>query len=153
VAQPTPEAAHLRFQELLALPRFYPYVSLLTQPSREYMARLPMSRGFMAYILYGMVGHRTEVDVRGDLALIYYVDTPFISPHYLTRGPDGWQIDIMAELRNSLEVTGGEYTWLVRDSGDEYSRRFADRTIKIRKWHRIRGGDNRALRIGRKARR
>jgi len=51
-------------------------------------------------------------------------------------------------MRNSLEITGGEYTWLLRDSGDEYSRRFADRTIKIGKWHRVRGGDNRPLRTG-----
>jgi hypothetical protein len=153
VPQPTPEAAHLRYLELLALPRFYPDVSLFTPESRRYMASLPMSRAFMAYLLYGMIGHQTKVDVRGDLALVYYTDTPFISPHYLARGPDGWQIDIMAEMRNSLEVTGGKYTWLVRDSGDEFSRRFADRTIKIGKWHRIRGGDNRALRIGLKARR
>jgi hypothetical protein len=153
VPQPTPEAAHLRYLELLALPRFYPYVSLFTPESQRYMASLPMSRAFMAYLLYGMIGHRTKVDVRGDLALVYYTDTPFISPHYLARGPDGWQIDIMAEMRNSLEVTGGKYTWLVRDSGDEFSRRFADRTIKLGVWHRIRGGDNRALRIGLKARR
>ena len=148
VPQPTPEAARLRYLELLALPRYYPDVSLLTEESQQYMRGLPMSRAFKAYLLYGFFGRQTSVDVRGDLALIYYTDTPFISPHYLRRGPAGWQLDIIAEMRNSLEVTGGEYTWLLRDSGDEYSQRFADRTVKIGKWHRVRGGDNRPLRTG-----
>lgn len=148
VPQPTPEAARLRYLELLALPRYYPNVSLLTEESQRYMATLPMSRAFMSYLLYGWYGREITVDVRGDLALIIYTNTPFSSPHYLRRGPDGWQLDIIAEMRNSLEVTGGEFTWLVRDSGDDFSQRFADRTIKIRKWLRIRGGDNRELRTG-----
>jgi len=150
--QPTPEAARQRFIELLALPRFYPHVNLLTRESQEYMNSLPMSNGFRAYLLYGIVGQRVGVDVRSDLALIYYTDTPFISPHYLRRQPDGWQLDIMAELRNSLELSGSYYTWMLRDSGDDFSQRFADRTIKIRSVSRVRGGDNRQLRTGYRAR-
>lgn len=148
VPQATPEEARNRYLELLALPRFYPFVSLLTPESREYLSRLPWSRGFQAYLLYDWYGRKVAVDVRDSLALIYYTDTPFVSPHYVRRGPTGWQMDIMAELRNSLEVTGGEYTWLLRDSGDDFSKAFADRTIVIRQWHRIRGGDNRPLRTG-----
>lgn len=148
VPQPTPEAARLRYLELLSLPRYYPRVTLLTEESQQYMAGLPMSRAFQAYLLYGWYGREIEVDVRGDLALIIYTNTPFSSPHYLRRGPAGWQLDIIAEMRNSLEVTGGRFTWLVRDSGDDFSQRFADRTIKIDNWLRIRGGDNRPLRTG-----
>ncbi len=104
VPQPTPEAAHERFLELLALPRFYPFVRLLTTESQQYMNSLPMSNGFRAYLLYGSFGRKVGVDVRGDLAMIYYTDTPFISPNYFRRGPDGWQMDIIAELEKQSGV-------------------------------------------------
>jgi uncharacterized protein len=149
VPQPTPEAAWQRELELLALPHFYPFVTLYTPESQQYMAGLPMSNGFKSYLLYGIFGRKIGVDVRGDLAMIYYTDTPFISPQYLRKGPNGWQLDVIAELRNSLEYGGSDYTWTLRDSGDDFSQRFADRTIKIRSSiYRVRGGDNRRLRTG-----
>jgi hypothetical protein len=93
------------------------------------------------------------VDERGNLAMLYYTDDPFLSPKFFRRTPDGWQMDKVAEVMNSEEVVGMWYTWRLRVSGDDFSQVFADMYTPMlipgmmSDFYRVAGGDNRALRV------
>ena len=120
--------------------------------SRAYLQRwLPLSPAFNAYLLASEYGRRYLVDERGDMAMLYYTDDPFVSPKFFRRTPDGWQMDIDAEVANSQEVAGMWYTWRLRVSGDDFSQVFADRYTPMlipgmrEDFYRVAGGDNRAL--------
>ena len=145
------EAAHRRQQEWLALGCRDVDVPLFTQQSRSYLRTLPFSPAFCAYLLANEYGRRYEIDERGDLALLYFTNDPFVSPHFLRRTPEGWQIDVVAEVANTQEAVGLWYTWRLRVSGDDFSRVFADRYTPMLgipgadDFYRVAGGDNRAL--------
>jgi hypothetical protein len=149
--QPSVEAAHRRLQEWHALGCPDVDVPLFTPSSRSYLGTLPLSPAFCAYLLAAEFGRHYEIDERGDLALLYFTDDPFVSPHFLRRTPEGWQIDIVAEVANTQEAVGLWYTWLLRVSGDDFSRVFADRYTPMQgipgqdDFYRVAGGDNRAL--------
>ena len=150
--QPSVEEAYRLHQEWLALGGGQMDVPLFTPASRAYLQRwLPLSPAFNAYLLAGEYGRRYLVDERGDLAMLYYTDDPFVSPKFFRRTPDGWQMDIAAEVANSQEVAGMWYTWRLRVSGDDFSQVFADRYTPMlipgmrEDFYRVAGGDNRAL--------
>jgi hypothetical protein len=95
-------------------------------------------------------GHAYAIDERGDHAMLYFTGTPFTSPQFFHLGPQGWQIDIPAEIRNSQEFVATYYTWGFYRSGDIYSKVLADRYERIdgrgfQDFFRVRGGDDRAL--------
>jgi uncharacterized protein len=150
--QPSVEAAYRLHQEWLALGGGQVDVPLITSASQTYLRRLPLSPAFNAYLLATEFGRRYAVDQRGDLAMLYYTDDPFLSPKFFRRTADGWQMDIFAEVANSQEATGFWYTWRLRVSGDDFSRVFADRYTPmdvpgVDDFYRVAGGDNRALTI------
>jgi len=127
-------------------------VPLFTPASRQYLHRLPLSPALNEYLLAAEYRRRYLVDERGDLALLYYTDDPFLSPKFFRRTPDGWQMDVVAEVRNSQEVAGMWYTWRLRVSGDDFSQVFADLYSPMLipgmdDFYRVAGGDNRALPI------
>ncbi|HUR96419.1 MAG TPA: TPM domain-containing protein [Gemmatimonadales bacterium] len=146
------EAAYRLQEEWLALGGGQVDVPLFTPRSREYLRNLPMSPAFNGYLLASQYGRRYVVDERGDLAMLYYTDDPFLSPKFFRRGPEGWQVDIIAEVANSQEAAGMWYTWQLRVSGDDFSRVFADLYTPMLipgmdDFYRVAGGDNRALTI------
>ncbi|MGH7629928.1 MAG: TPM domain-containing protein [Gemmatimonadales bacterium] len=148
--QPTAEQAIRRYQEWLALGSGQIDVPLFTPASRDYLRRLPISRAFNEYLLANEYGRAYEIDERGDLAMLVYTDDPFLSPKFLHRETGGWQVDIAAEVANSQEAVGTAWTWRLRDSGDEFSRVFADRYTPMDvfgadEFYRVAGGDNRSL--------
>lgn len=148
--QPTVQAAHRNFLEWLALDRHVGNVPLFTARSQQYLAALPLTRGYKAGWLALEYGKAFSVDERGDLAMLYFTGTPFVSPHFFRRTPEGWQLDVTGELVNTLEAIGGWYSWFLLDSGDEYSRVFADRYLPFDDagfgiYYRVAGGDNRLL--------
>jgi hypothetical protein len=146
------EAAHHRFQEWLALGCRDVDVPLFTPDSRKYLRSLPLSPALCAYLLAAEYGRRYQLDERGDLALLYFTDDPFVSPHFFRRTPEGWQTDAAAEVANTQEAAGFWYTWRLRVSGDDFSQVFADRYTPmlmpgtgVYDFYRVAGGDNRAL--------
>jgi uncharacterized protein len=150
--QPSVEAAYRRHLEWLALGGGQVDVPLFTAASQNYLRHLPMSPAFNAYGLATEYGRRYEVDQRGDLAMLYYTDDPFLSPKFFRRTADGWQMDVYAEVANSQEAAGFWYTWRLRVSGDDFSQVFADRYTPmdvpgVYDFYRVAGGDNRALTI------
>jgi uncharacterized protein len=150
--QPSVEAAYRRHHEWLAMGGGQVDVPLFTPASQTYLRRLPMSPAFNAYLLATEFGRRYTVDQRGDLAMLYYTDDPFLSPKFFRRTADGWQMDVFAEVANSQEAAGFWYTWRLRVSGDDFSRVFADRYTPmavpgVDDFYRVAGGDNRALTI------
>ena len=148
--QPTVQAAHARFLEWLALERHVATIPLFSPRSQQYLASLPLTRAYKAGWLAMEYGKKYAVDERGDLAMLYFTGTPLVSPHFFRRTEAGWQLDLQGELMNTLEAIGGWYSWVLLDSGDEYSRVFADRWMPFDDagfgtYYRVAGGDNRRL--------
>lgn len=152
----TPAEALQLYEEWLRDAQNQIDVPLFAPGSAEALAPFPMTVAYNDYILFGEYGQRYTVTVRDDLAILVFTTTPLVSPHFFRRSADGWQMDIAAEIRDTQEVVGGPLTWRMRDSGDDYSRAFADlyedygRSAPIL---RVRGGDNRYLPIPDRSRR
>ena len=151
--QPTVEEAYHLQQEWLALGGGQADVPLFTRASRYYLEHyLALSPALSEYLLATQYGLHYKVDERGDLAMLYYTDDPFLSPKFFRRTPDGWQMDLIAEALNSKEWSGLWYTWQLVDSGDDFSHMFADMYTPIpvpgtADFYRVAGGDNRWLTI------
>lgn len=143
--QATPEDAYASYLKWLRDGQFQSDLPLFTPATQQFLHRLPLTRAYNDYILLGEYGQAYTVTVRGDLALLAFTTTPFVSPHFLRRTHAGWQIDLVAEIRNTVEYAGGPYSWGIRSSGDDYTRAFADRFVHYSRALRVAGGDNRAL--------
>ncbi len=143
--QPTPEAAYHRYLEWLARGNYATDVPLFTPLSQEYNATLTMTRGFNDHVLMMEYGKPYRVDQRGDLALLYFTTDPLLWPHFLRRTPQGWVIDMWAEVLDVRNYSGWWYTWGLLDNGDEFATTFADRYASYGGLLRVRGGDNRPL--------
>ena len=150
--RPSVEAAYRSHLEWLALGGGQVDVPLFTPASQAYLRGLPLSPAFNTYLLATVYGRRYRIDQRGELAMLYYTDDPFLSPKFFRRTPEGWQVDLVAEVANSRETVGFYWTWQLRVSGDDFSRVFADRYAAMPvpgtdDYYRVAGGDNRALTV------
>ncbi len=143
--QVSPEDAYRAYLSWLQAGRFDFEVGVLTPETRDYLARFPMTPAYFDYILLQEYGHDYAMLTRGDLAMLVFRSSPLVSPHFFRRGPDGWQIDLVAEVANTANITGGVYVWTYRGRDDAYSNRFADELIKIGNYMRLVHGDNRML--------
>lgn len=143
--QTTPEATYERYLAWLACGRPDAQVELFTPESKRHIASFPMTRAYFDYLLMQEYGRAYRVDVRGDLALLYFTDDPLVCPHFLVKRERGWQMDIAAEVRNTTNRVGGVYIWDYRGQDDSYTRAFGDQLVKIDGYVRLAGGDNRKL--------
>ena len=143
--QPTPEDAFVSYLQWLRDGQFQSDLPLFTPATQQFLHSLPITQVYNDYILLGEYGQAYTITVRGDLALLTFTTTPFISPHFFRRTPAGWQMDLAAELRNTREYGGGPYTWGIRSSDDDFTRAFADQFVDYQGALRVAGGDNRAL--------
>jgi uncharacterized protein len=144
--QPTVEEAYRRYLEWVALDVYVPDVPLFTGESVGWLEGLTMTRPFLRFLLSSELGAPHAVDERGRFALLYFTRDPLLGPHFFRRGPAGWQMDMMAEVRNTRNYGGGWASWGMLDSGDDFSSTFADRIVDYGGGLlRIAGGDNRPL--------
>jgi uncharacterized protein len=144
-AQDSPAGTYNAYLAWLAQPIFDANVDLFTAESRNYLSRLPISPAYRQFILFGEYGKRYRVDERGDLALVYFTGTPFVSPHFFVNEGGVWRMDMVAEVRDTVERVGGIYTWDYRGQGDRHTQAFSDLLIDLQGYRRFRDGDNRAL--------
>ena len=140
----TPADTYARYVEWMALDRYDPHVDLFTEQSRTYLAGLRMTRGYWEFMLLGEAGLRFIVDERGDLALLIFTDSPLNDPHFFRRRDAVWEMDIVAEVRNT-QNTAGIYTWQWRGRDDDFTRAFSDKLVTLKGYTRLIGGDNREL--------
>lgn len=145
VPQPTVEEAWQKFVAWESEPYEYVDVTLLTPDTRDFLRREPMSRAYFDFIVMGDYGQPHVVRRSGDVAMLVFTRSPFISPYYLRHTPAGWQMDIVGSIRNSAELVGGAFTWEWRDGRDDYSRAFSDQVIQVGNTLRVAGSDNRPL--------
>jgi uncharacterized membrane protein YgcG len=143
--QPTVEETYRHYIEWLSEPRLYTDVELFTEPSRAFLATFPATPAYTEYLLLGEYGRAYQVLVRGDLALLYFTDDPFLSPHLFRRSEAGWQMDLAAELRDTREYVGAPWTWTLVQQDDDFTRAFVDRYTMIGPIMRVAGGDNRPI--------
>lgn len=140
----TPTDTHTRHLEWLTLERYDPSVGLFTEQSRAYLAGLPMTPGYRDFILLGLAGLRFVVEERGDLALLIFTSSPLTDPLFFRRRHGAWEMDVVAEVRNTQNTTG-LYAWQWRGRDDDFTRAFADKLVTLKGYQRLIGGDNREL--------
>jgi hypothetical protein len=137
------EASYERYLTWLARGRFETDLALFTPRTRAFLARWPMTPGYLEHVLDLEEGREVEILERGDRALLFCVDDPFVAPHFFVRGAEGWQIDLASEAREVLDVVGGPYAWAFRDATAPALAPFADELVRLDGFLRVRGGDNR----------
>jgi hypothetical protein len=143
--QATPEETYEKYIEWIVAQEFAPRVSIFTPGTQNYLASFPMSKAYFNFLLMQEYGRQYKIDTRGDVALLYFTSDPLVSPHFFVKSAAGWQMDIVAEIRNSKSISGGIYIWSYLGSKDIYSRTFNDKLVSIKGYRRIRDGDNREL--------
>jgi uncharacterized protein len=124
--QPTPGDALVRYHEAMRDGHYEPDLSLYTPQSQLLLRSFQVSRPFAEFILLSEYGHSYKIVQRGDLAILFFTNTPLVSAHLFRRTPEGWQIDFIAEVRDTREFVGSPYTWTMVLTGDDYSTAFSD---------------------------
>ncbi|MEP7001851.1 MAG: hypothetical protein ABI969_15290, partial [bacterium] len=145
--QPTVAAARDRYLDALHEGYFQPDLPLYAPGTASVLRRFPIVPPFAQSVLYSEYGHKYKVVERGNLAILYYTTTPFVSAHLFRRSAAGWQLDLVAETHDTRERIGGEYTWEMMRTGDDYALAFADLFENFGGLLRPRDGDNRRLPI------
>lgn len=146
-AQPTVEEAYSRFLDWLAIGAAPSDASLFTGASQEWLRDTPITNAYGEFMILLMHGKSYRIVEKGNLALLYYTNTPFAPPMYFRKWARGWQVDVIGEVLNTGNLVGYPYTWTTQYSGDDFSQRFAYLWQIIGRVGRISGGDNRPLPI------
>jgi hypothetical protein len=143
--QNTPQEVYEKYLQWLVYGVYNPRIGIFTLDSQRYMASFPVTSAYFHYILMQEYCREYEIEIRDNVALLYFTNDPFISPHFFIKSDMGWQMDIQSEVRNTRNRVGGIYTWDYRGKDDIYTRAFKDKLINIKNYIRIKGGDNRPL--------
>jgi uncharacterized membrane protein YgcG len=134
-----------RYLEALHTGALQPDLGLYTPPSEGVLRSSPLVPPFAQFITYAEYGQKYRIVERGDQAILFFTTTPFVSPHLFTHSAVGWQMDLAAEVRDTRENIGGEYTWNMRHTGDGFYTTFEDLFASYDGLMRPRDGDNRRL--------
>ena len=118
---------------------------LFTPNSEGALRAFPLTRPYADFILHSESGQQYRIVERGDLAILYFTTTPFVSSHLFRRSAAGWQLDLGAEVRDTREHIGGPYSWEMVPTGDAYLTTFADLFADVGGSLRPKDGDNRPL--------
>lgn len=141
----TAEATLARYLQWVSLPVYVPNAHFLTPSSRHYLSvEMKMTPVYWEFLRHLAIDTEWAVETRGDLAVAYATENPLITPLYFRRTEAGWQMDIVAEVRNSQNVVGGGYNWTLRRSGDDFDVAFADMIVESGPIRRYRYGANQA---------
>lgn len=143
--QKTPHDVYEKYLQWLVYGVFKPKIGIFTVQSQNFMASLPMTKAYFHYILLQEYGREYKIEIRDNVALLYFTNDPLVSPHFFIKSDMGWQMDIQSEARNTRNRVGGVYIWDYRGKDDIYTRAFHDKLINIKNYIRIKGGDNRQL--------
>ncbi|MEP6733119.1 MAG: TPM domain-containing protein [bacterium] len=143
--QPTVAGTLVRYEEALRDGYFQPDLPLYAPGSDAVLIRWPLTEPYAQFMLFSEYGHKYTIIERGDLAILFYTSTPFVSPHLFRRFADGWHMDLASEVGDTQEHVGGPYTWEIKTTGDDFLRAFADLFSEYNGLLRPTAGDNRAL--------
>jgi len=123
--QPTVAAAHSRYLDALHEGYLQPDLPLYTAGTQAVLRNFPIAPPFAQFILFSEYGQSFTIVERGDIAILFFTTTPLVSAHLFRRSPEGWQLDIASEIRDTREFMASAYTWTMVPSGDDYSLAFA----------------------------
>ena len=136
-----------RYGQWLSLPVYVPRAQFLTEASRGfYEYELKITPAFWDFLRYLYVGTAFRIEERGDLAVAFATENPLISPLYFRRTAEGWQMDVVAELRDTRNLMGGGYSWSLVRNGSDHDVAFADLMIGAGGIWRFRDGANQEMR-------
>ena len=137
---------HERYLEWLAEPHFDRSPAFLTPESRQLVSRFPMTPGYREFILLKEIGSSFGVAESGDRAIRFSTSDPFVAPHFYRLTDDGWQMDLVAEVTEVVNLGAGPYTWTFADG--PYTRALSGQLVRVGDVVRARGGDNRRVPAG-----
>ena len=145
-AQPTVEKAFERYLLWLASGTPDTELDLFTPQSQAYFGLFPLTSAFQRSILMGEYDREYTIVERDSLAILYFTNTPFVSPHLFRLGPRGWQLDMYGEVINTREYVAAPHTWQwVGGEDSEYTQAFDDLFEYVDAMLRVHDGDNRRL--------
>jgi hypothetical protein len=144
-AADTVEQCYQRYVEWLAGGVFDPAVAIFTPESRDLLRQFPITPAYLDFALRSEYGSNMAILERGDRALLYAVDDPLPSPHFLRRGTDGWQLDLVAASEELVNLAGEPYAWTFLSPDGPNMRPFRDRLVRLGEALRLREGDNRRI--------
>ncbi len=143
----SPEEAYKSYINWLSNWPVSPDIDFLTKSSRSYLKWFQASPAYASFILMGEYGKRFTIVERDNLALLYFTDTPFVSPHFFVRRKGRWRMDLTAEVQNTHEHVGGPLTWSYTGKNNNYTNKFKDLMVTINGYVRFKDGDNTMLTI------
>jgi hypothetical protein len=146
-AQSNPEDVYRKYLQWLIAGTYDPNINIFTRQTQIYLSKLPVTKAYFHYILMQEYGRKYNVIIRKGVALLYFTDDPLVCPHFFKKSETGWQMDMLAEVKNTRNRVGGVYTWDYRGGGDIYTKTFSDKLVNIKNYIRIADGDNRELPI------
>lgn len=142
----TPEDAYKKYLHWMLRGVYDPDIDLFTQSSRGFLSTQVLSSAYIDYMLLYEYGRAYEVVERKNFAVMYFTDSPFVTPHFFRKDEYGWRMDISVEIDNTKELVGGSYTWTYIGTGDDYTRNFYDLLKSVDQGPiRFIDGDNRKL--------
>lgn len=149
-AQPLSAASTVRgsyhlYRAWLEAGSFDTRAALFTEASRAFLAEWPMTPAYLEHILWTEEGRHFVAIERGDLALWVCIDDPHVAPHFFRRSADGraWQMDLAAEVREVVNLIGGDFSWSFRSATSPALVPFAPDLVDFDGIVRLARGDNR----------
>jgi len=144
-AADTVEQCYQRYVEWLAGGVFDPTVAIFTPESRDLLRQFPITPAYLDFALQSEYGNDMAIVEQGDRALLYAVDDPLPAPHFLRRGTDGWQLDLVATSEEVVNLAGEPYAWTFLGPDGPNMRPFRDQLVRLGEALRLREGDNRPI--------
>jgi hypothetical protein len=143
VSLATVDDAYAAYQAWLerADPRDLP--DFFTGESRAHLAGWPLTPGYLEFVASREAGRAYRVLERGDRALLYFVEDPFLAPHFFLETEAGWKLDLVGEVQEVVNLSGGAWSWSFRRRAGPALEPFASAVVSVDGLRRVAGGDNR----------
>ena len=143
----SPEETYARFLDWLALGTFDPRAEFLLPNAEPMLRQMSPSRAY-AYDWYVHEAEASfEIDERGDLALLYFLDNPLLEPPLLPADRRLLYLDTVTEMTLIRQHSGIAYSWCWRPVSSPFTDTFGDLLFNAATdgCRRIRPADNRKL--------
>ncbi len=115
---------------------------LLTESSRVFLSDWPLTRGYAAFVKHRESRCQFRIIERNERAVAVCRNDSLVAPHFLVRSTLGWQVDLVAEARNVVNLSSGPFAWALRTRGDPFLVPFEDEIVDVEGFLRLQGGDH-----------
>ena len=119
--------------------------SLFSEASLQLLERWSPGRAYREHALWREAGRRFAFAKRGERAMAYALDDPFLPPHFFARHGSSWQMELAYEAEHVIGIAGGRYSWSLHPALADPGAPFRDELVWVDGVLRVSQGDNRPL--------